>query len=108
MISSLARHATVFRANHQPIVGKKFCLHLAMNDLTLVPVGRLTEIAPLSGAAVVLRDLVVSQSGDSAGFIDRVLGEQGRSRRVALTVPNAGDGRRAQGCDDGPWSGMDP
>jgi DNA-binding transcriptional LysR family regulator len=32
--------------------------------------------------------LVVSQSGDSVGFIDRVLGEQGRSRRVALTVPN--------------------
>lgn len=34
------------------------------------------------------RHLVVSQSGDAQGFVDRVLAEQGRSRRVALTVPN--------------------
>ena len=32
--------------------------------------------------------LVVSQSGDASGFVDRVLAEQGRSRRIALTVPN--------------------
>jgi len=31
---------------------------------------------------------VVSQSGDPHGFIDRHLAEQGRTRRVALTVPN--------------------
>jgi DNA-binding transcriptional LysR family regulator len=32
--------------------------------------------------------LVVSDSGDSYGFVDQVLAEQGRSRRIALTVPN--------------------
>lgn len=35
-----------------------------------------------------MRHLVVSQSGDAQGFVDQVLAEQGRSRRVALTVPN--------------------
>lgn len=34
------------------------------------------------------RHLVVSESGDPAGFIDQVLARQGRSRRVALTAPN--------------------
>lgn len=32
--------------------------------------------------------LVVSLTGDAHGFVDRVLAEQGRSRRIALTVPN--------------------
>jgi DNA-binding transcriptional LysR family regulator len=35
-----------------------------------------------------LRHLVVSQTGDSHGFVDNVLAGQGFSRRVALTVPN--------------------
>jgi DNA-binding transcriptional LysR family regulator len=35
-----------------------------------------------------MRHLVVSDSGDAHGFVDQVLAEQGRSRRVALTVPN--------------------
>lgn len=35
-----------------------------------------------------MRHLVVSLTGDAHGFVDRVLGEQGRTRRVALTVPN--------------------
>jgi DNA-binding transcriptional LysR family regulator len=34
------------------------------------------------------RHLLVSQSGDSYGFVDKMLAEQGLSRRVALTVPN--------------------
>ena len=34
------------------------------------------------------RHLVVSHAGDPNGFIDRVLEEQGRRRRIALTVPN--------------------
>jgi len=32
--------------------------------------------------------LVVSQTGEAYGFADRVLAERGRTRRVALTVPN--------------------
>jgi DNA-binding transcriptional LysR family regulator len=32
--------------------------------------------------------LVVSMTGDSLGFVDRVLAKHGRTRRVALTVPN--------------------
>jgi DNA-binding transcriptional LysR family regulator len=32
--------------------------------------------------------VLVSQSGDSYGFVDKMLAEKGRSRRVALTVPN--------------------
>ncbi len=32
--------------------------------------------------------LVVSHTGDAWGFVDRLLAEQGRSRQVALTVPN--------------------
>lgn len=34
------------------------------------------------------RHLVVSESGDPAGFVDQVLAREGRSRRVALTAPN--------------------
>lgn len=32
--------------------------------------------------------LVVSHSGDASGFVDELLAREGRSRRVALTVPN--------------------
>jgi DNA-binding transcriptional LysR family regulator len=35
-----------------------------------------------------MQHLVVSLTGDAYGFVDRVLAEQNRSRRIALTVPN--------------------
>jgi len=35
-----------------------------------------------------MRHLVVSESGDPYGFVDEFLARQGRSRRIALTVPN--------------------
>lgn len=35
-----------------------------------------------------MQHLVVSLTGDAHGFVDRVLAEQNRSRRIALTVPN--------------------
>lgn len=35
-----------------------------------------------------MRHIVVSLTGDAVGVVDRVLAEQGRSRRIALTVPN--------------------
>jgi DNA-binding transcriptional LysR family regulator len=35
-----------------------------------------------------MQHLVVSHTGDAYGFVDRALAEQGRSRRIALTVPN--------------------
>ena len=35
-----------------------------------------------------LQHLLVSHTGDAFGFIDRLLAEQGLSRRIALTVPN--------------------
>jgi DNA-binding transcriptional LysR family regulator len=35
-----------------------------------------------------MQHLVVSLTGDAHGFVDRVLAAQGRSRRIALTVPN--------------------
>ena len=35
-----------------------------------------------------MQHLVVSLTGDAYGFIDKALAEQGRSRRIALTVPN--------------------
>lgn len=35
-----------------------------------------------------MEHLVVSQTGDAHGFVDEVLAKRGRSRRVALTVPN--------------------
>jgi DNA-binding transcriptional LysR family regulator len=34
------------------------------------------------------RHLVVSMSGDPFGFVDKVLQEHGRSRRIAISVPN--------------------
>jgi DNA-binding transcriptional LysR family regulator len=34
------------------------------------------------------RHLVVSEDGDPLGFVDELLAREGRSRRVALTVPN--------------------
>ena len=35
-----------------------------------------------------MRHLVVSLTGDAFGFVDRALAQQGRARRIALTVPN--------------------
>lgn len=35
-----------------------------------------------------MQHLVVSLTGDAHGFVDRILAEQGRARRIALTVPN--------------------
>ncbi len=35
-----------------------------------------------------MQHMVVSNSGDPNGFVDRMLAERGLSRRVALTVPN--------------------
>lgn len=35
-----------------------------------------------------MQHLVVSLTGDAHGFVDRILAEQGRTRRIALTVPN--------------------
>ncbi|MDG4878081.1 LysR substrate-binding domain-containing protein [Mesorhizobium sp. WSM4935] len=35
-----------------------------------------------------MEHLVVSQTGDALGFVDTALAAQGRSRRIALTVPN--------------------
>ena len=35
-----------------------------------------------------MQHLVVSLSGDAHGFVDEFLAKQGRSRRIALTVPN--------------------
>ena len=36
-----------------------------------------------------MQHLVVSLTGDPYGFVDRILGENGQTRRVALTVPNS-------------------
>jgi len=36
-----------------------------------------------------MQHLVVSLTGDPYGFVDRILGEHGQTRRVALTVPNS-------------------
>ncbi|NJO43724.1 MAG: LysR family transcriptional regulator [Cyanobacteria bacterium RU_5_0] len=35
-----------------------------------------------------MQHLVVSQTGDPFGFVDRILSEKGLKRRIALTVPN--------------------
>lgn len=45
--------------------------------------------APSLDRYCALQHLVVSLTGDPYGFIDRVLAQQGRTRRVALTVPNS-------------------
>lgn len=44
--------------------------------------------------------LVVSQSGDPAGFVDRVLAGHGRARRVALTAPSFAFALLALGATD--------
>jgi DNA-binding transcriptional LysR family regulator len=44
--------------------------------------------APTLDRYCAMRHLVVSLSGDPYGFVDAVLAQQGRARRVALTVPN--------------------
>ena len=44
--------------------------------------------APTLDRYCAMRHLVVSLTGDPFGFVDRVLAEQGRARRIALTVPN--------------------
>jgi DNA-binding transcriptional LysR family regulator len=35
-----------------------------------------------------MQHLVVSHTGDAYGFVDEILARQGRSRRIAMTVPN--------------------
>jgi DNA-binding transcriptional LysR family regulator len=44
--------------------------------------------APTLDRYCTMQHLVVSLTGDAYGFVDRILAEQGRSRRIALTVPN--------------------
>ena len=53
-----------------------------------VRVGHPLAKAPTLERYCEAQHLVVSQSGDASGFVDRLLAEQGRSRRIALTVPN--------------------
>lgn len=43
---------------------------------------------PSIGALVAARHVMVSASGDTTGFVDRLLTERGHERRVALTVPS--------------------
>lgn len=43
---------------------------------------------PTLGRYCEMKHLVVSHSGDPYGFVDEQLAKQGRSRRIALTVPN--------------------
>lgn len=45
-------------------------------------------LAPTLDRYCEMQHLVVSLTGDAHGFVDRVLAEQNRSRRIALTVPN--------------------
>lgn len=44
--------------------------------------------APTLARYCELQHLVVSLTGDAHGFVDRLLAKQGRTRRVAATVPN--------------------
>lgn len=48
------------------------------------PAGRVSSL----DAFCQMQHLVVSLTGDAYGFVDDILAEHGRSRRVALTVPN--------------------
>jgi DNA-binding transcriptional LysR family regulator len=53
-----------------------------------VRVGHPFADAPTLHRYCEMQHLVVSLTGDAYGFVDRILAEQGRSRRIALTVPN--------------------
>ena len=53
-----------------------------------VRMGHSFAAAPTLDAYCALGHLFVSQTGDARGFVDDVLAQQGRSRRIALTVPN--------------------
>ena len=53
-----------------------------------VRAGHPFEQAPSLGRYCRMQHVVVSHTGDAHGFVDEVLARQGRSRRVALTVPN--------------------
>jgi DNA-binding transcriptional LysR family regulator len=44
--------------------------------------------APTLDRYCAMQHLVVSHTGDAYGFVDEILARQGRSRRIALTVPN--------------------
>jgi DNA-binding transcriptional LysR family regulator len=44
--------------------------------------------APTLGRFCAMQHLVVSHAGDARGFVDEILAKRGRSRRIALTVPN--------------------
>lgn len=64
-------------------------LLLYVEDFVLVVrSGHPLTVEPTLSAYLDAAHLVVSQSGDPQGFVDAVLSPQGRSRRVALTVPN--------------------
>ncbi len=44
--------------------------------------------APTLDCYCEMQHLVVSHTGDAYGFVDEILARQGRSRRIAMTVPN--------------------
>jgi len=53
-----------------------------------VRAGHAFSKAPTLDRYCALQHLVVSLTGDAYGFVDHILSAQGRTRRIALTVPN--------------------
>ena len=68
------------RFARQPLYGEDFVVAMRA--------GHPFKRAPTLDRYCDARHLVVSLSGDPHGFIDDALAQQGRSRRVAVTVPN--------------------
>jgi DNA-binding transcriptional LysR family regulator len=86
-LESRALDVAVLPSEHVP---PRFARHVVYEERFMLAVraGHGFKRRPTLDAYCSAEHLVVSLTGDPFGFVDEVLARSGRSRRVALTVPN--------------------
>lgn len=74
---------------HRPSQARFHCNSLYPEDFVIVSRrGHPFSRAPSLKAFAAARHVLVSATGDTSGFVDRLLAERGLERRIALTVPS--------------------
>jgi DNA-binding transcriptional LysR family regulator len=74
---------------HRPTQGRFHAVRLYSEDFVFVTRrGHPAAASPSIEALAAARHVLVSATGDTSGFVDRLLAERGCERRVALTVPS--------------------
>ncbi len=86
-LEARAMDITIIPSDHIPARFHQ-CTLYEEDFVVAVRAGHPFADAPTLDRYCEMKHLVVSLTGDAYGFVDRVLAEQGRSRRIALTIPN--------------------